>query len=96
MKLSTWNNKLNTDEPWNNADRMVEETADAIQKQVSKLLDKTAALRVVAPDYVIGRLLETLASKNPEVFAWLDRQPGDGSMRLSAALQDWMDLRTER
>jgi hypothetical protein len=27
-----------------------------------------------------------------EPIAWLDRQPGEGSMRLSAALQDWLDL----
>jgi hypothetical protein len=74
------------------ADRMIERTASAIVKQVTSLLRRTARYETVDRNYVIERLIVELFQNYPEAMAWLDRQSGGGSMRLSEALKDWLDL----
>ena len=71
---------------------MIERTASAIVKQVTALLRRTARYETVDRNYVIERLIVELFQNYPEAMARLDRQRGEGSMRLSEALKDWLDL----
>ena len=77
---------------FDDADRMIERTASAIVKQVAALLRRTARYESVDPNYVVERLIVEVFQNYPEAMAWLDRRPGGGSMRLSEALKDWLDL----
>jgi hypothetical protein len=77
---------------FDDADRMIERTASAIVKQVAALLRRTARYESVDPNYVVERLIVEVFQNYPEAMAWLDRQRGEGSMRLSEALKDWLDL----
>jgi len=85
-----------SDTQW--VDRAIAETATTIHNRIVELLAATAALGNVSPDYVIEHLLESLASKlpDPAMVAWLDRQNGAGSTKLSAAVNDWIDRPAER
>jgi hypothetical protein len=73
-------------------DHVIERTAGAIARQVTALLRRTARYETVDRNYVIERLIVELFQNHPEATAWLDRQHGEGSMRLAEALKDWLDL----
>lgn len=77
------------------ADRLIEQTADKIAAEVAVLLDETAK-HDIACDYVIEGLVVVLLRKQPEILAWLHSQRGEASMRISVALQDWLDLWRKR
>jgi hypothetical protein len=77
---------------FDDADRAIERTAGAIARQVTALLRRTARFETVDRNYVIERLIVELFQNHPEATAWLDLQRGEGSMRLSEALKDWLDL----
>lgn len=73
------------------ADHAIERTADDIATRIAALLKKTER-NAVASAYVVEQLIVVLLRKHPEVLAWLDRQRGEGNMRLSEALKDWLEL----
>jgi hypothetical protein len=77
------------------ADRAIEQAADKIAAEVAALTEKTA-IYDVASDYVIEGLVVVLLRKHPEILDWLHRQRGEASMRVSVALQDWLDLWRKR
>ena len=77
---------------FDDADRAIERTAGAIARQVTALLRRTAQFETVGRDYVIEQLIVELFQNHPEATAWLDRQRGEGSIRLAEALKDWLDL----
>jgi hypothetical protein len=76
-------------------DKAARSIAQRIRSDVGRLL-KTTSNYDVATDYVVERLVSVLLKQNPEVLDWLDRQPGDGSVKLSNALHDWRDLWSAR
>jgi hypothetical protein len=56
-------------------------------------LESTLPLsHVVATEYVVERLASELIDRNPAALDWLNRQRGQGSMRLANALMDWRDM----
>jgi hypothetical protein len=77
-------------------DRFIACTVDAIARQVTALLRRTDRYARVAPDNVIESLIYEVFQNHPEAVRWLDRQPGEMSMRLAEALKDWLDLPEDR
>ncbi len=74
-------------------DREINHAADAIAKRVATLLQKTARYEDIAADYVVEQLIVALLRRDSgKALAWLDRQRGEGSIRLAEALKDWLDL----
>jgi len=55
-----------------------------------------SALPGCCPDYVHERLLIASLRKHPEILDWLHRQHGEASTRISLALQDWLQLASDR
>jgi hypothetical protein len=78
------------------ADHAIEQAADAIARRIALLLRETAKFERVAPDYVQEHLLIVLLRRHPEILDWLHQQRGEASMRVSVALQDWLDLSGRR
>jgi hypothetical protein len=74
------------------ANRAIERAADKIERAVAMLIEQTASLDHVAPDYVIEGLADTIIKRNPNALDWLNRQRGEVGMRLANAVADWRDL----
>jgi hypothetical protein len=73
------------------ADQIIEKTAERISGQFSKMIEQAYPLEWVARDYLVERLVCTLIAKNPEIMNWIDKQPGEHTMRVAVALTDWLD-----
>ena len=70
----------------------MKQAAVRTERAVTNLLGATAALEDVAGDYVIERLVAALIERNPRALDHLNKQDGEGSVRLANALMDWRDL----
>jgi hypothetical protein len=75
------------------ADKAITRAAAKIEQATVELLQTTLPLsHDVATDYVIERLAAALIDRNPASLDWLNRQKGEGSIRLANALMDWRDM----
>ena len=77
------------------ADRAIERAATNIASELAALLNKTRKGEVGA-DYTIERLVVVLIQRHPEILDWLHHQRGEPTMRVSVALQNWLDLWQDR
>jgi hypothetical protein len=77
------------------ADRAIERAATNIASEVTALLNKMGRDDVSA-DYTIERLVVVLIRRHPEILHWLHHQRGEPTMRVSVALQNWLDLWQDR
>jgi|GEM_PF-4761607 len=78
------------------ADREIESTAAAVTRAIERLLNRTAKLESVAPDYVIERLFLTLLREHDFVQLFDRMAPlGPATMQLSNALHDYRDAQSK-
>jgi hypothetical protein len=78
------------------ADRAVMQAATRIELAVAGMLAKTQRLDYVARAYVVERLIDELMERYPEALDYLNKLPGDGTMRLMNAVMDWRDNWADR
>ena len=78
------------------ADRAVTQAATRIELAVAGMLAKTQRLDYVARAYVVERLIDELMERYPEALDYLNKLPGDGTMKLMNAVMDYRDNRADR
>jgi hypothetical protein len=78
------------------ADRAVTRAATAIELAVAALLAKTQRLDCVARAYVVERLMIEMTERYPEALDYLNKLPGDGTVKLMNAVMDWRDNWADR